>query len=83
MQIANLTPEQQRKFKNFIREGMEVLEEITFKREGLKEVTKDLAEQLDIKAAVLTKALNTKFKDSLAEDKDKLDVIEDLLNIVD
>lgn len=83
MAMPTLSQEQQRKLNNFMDAGIIILQRVEDEKEGLKELAKDLAEQLDVKPALLNKALRTKFKQTLEKDREAFEIVEDLLQITE
>lgn len=79
--LPNLTPELQRELARYMDEATDMLVDIEHLREGLKAKTTDVADRLGIKTAFLTKALRTKFKESMEADRANLEVIQDLLDM--
>lgn len=56
-----------------------VLSDMQTMKDGLKDTCASLAEELDVKPALLMKAARVAYKASLGEEKDKMSAIEDLL----
>lgn len=83
MAMNTLSQEQQRKLNNFMDAGMIILQRVADEKDGLKDLAKDLAEQLDVKPALLNKALRTKFKQSLEKDREAFEAVEDILQITE
>lgn len=50
-------PEEKRKLENLVREGVNVLQEVEDLQTGLKETVKAIAEELDVKPALINKAI--------------------------
>lgn len=67
------------RIKQLIHDGCTVMEEIEVLKDGLSDTVKAIAEELDIKAAQLNRAIKIAHKNSLGEEKDKLSEIEDIL----
>jgi hypothetical protein len=67
------------RLKQLVKDGCSVMEEIEVLKEGLSDTVKAIAEELDIKAAQLNKAIKIAHKNSLDDEKDKLSEIEDIL----
>lgn len=70
------------RLKNLIEEGAQVHTEIDALKEGLKDTVNSIAEELDIKAAVLNKAIRTAYKDSMDEEREKFDELENILESI-
>jgi cell division protein FtsB len=79
MSLDNLSAADQKKLTEFIDQGVATLQEIKDRRESLRDLAKDLAEQWDVKPAVLTKAASAAFKESLQASKDEIDQVEAVL----
>ena len=74
-------PEEQAKLKRIIDEGANVLSEVEDLNSGLKDTVKAVAEELEIKPALLSKAISVAFKESLAAEKHDIEELEELLAI--
>ncbi len=79
MSLDNLSTEDQRKLTDFMNQGCAVLQEIADLREGLRDTAKTLAEQWEVKPAVLNKALTTAFKQSLEAQQEDMANVEAVL----
>lgn len=69
------------KLKQLIQEGMGVLQETEDLREGLKDTVKAVSEELNIKAAVLNKAIRTAHKHDLDEQLADFEELEAVLEV--
>jgi hypothetical protein len=67
------------RLKKLFDEGCQVMQEIEDLKAGLSETVKAIAEELDVKAAYLNKAIKVAHKATLQEERDKLVEIEDIL----
>lgn len=81
MENKTYTPEDKKKIEEFITASIRLYQEIEDCRESLKDTAKTLAEQLDIKPAILLKAASFAFKESIDDKKDELDDVEEILHI--
>lgn len=79
MSLDNLSTEDQRKLTDFMNQGVAVLQEIADLREGLRDTAKTLAEQWEVKPAVLNKALSTAFKSTLEVQQEDMANVEAIL----
>lgn len=52
-------PEEKHKLEQLVREGVNVLQEVEDLQVGLKETVKAIAEEMDIKPALINKAIKT------------------------
>lgn len=75
------TPEQVAKLKKVVQEGVQVKREIDDLNTGLKETVAAIAEEMDIKPAVLNKAITKAFKGDFEKDQSDLDAVEEILEI--
>jgi hypothetical protein len=74
--------EEQARLKKLIDEGMQVKSEIEILTEGLRDTVKAVAEEMDLKPAVLNKAINIAHKASFQDEFDKFDELETILETV-
>ncbi len=79
MSLDTLSNADKTKLQQFMDQGLNVLQEITDLRDGLKDTAKNLAEELGTKPAVLNKALRAAFKSTLEDQKEELDQVESVL----
>lgn len=79
---ASIKSEDIIRLKQLFQEGCQVLQEVEDLKGGLNETIKAIAEELEIKPGQLAKAIRLAHKQSFGEERDKLDEIEDLLDIV-
>ena len=81
MAIANFSSDDQAKIKQIIQRGTNVKQEVQDLNEGLRDTVKAVALELNIKPAVLMKAINVRFKDSAAAEREDFEDLEVLLDI--
>lgn len=67
------------RLKKLMDEGCQVMQEIEDLKAGLSETVKAIAEELDVKAAHLNKAIKVAHKATLQDERDNLTEIEDIL----
>lgn len=82
MALEALSSEDKAKLKHVIEEGLKVTQEIEDLRGGLKDTVKAVADELNIKPAVLNKAIRAAFKSSIDEEKETIDEVEEVLHHV-
>ena len=70
------------KLKQLVSEGVQVSQEIQDLREGLGDTVKAVAQEMEIKAATLNKAIKIAHKASLHQSKDDFEAVEDVLEAV-
>lgn len=68
------------RLKQLIAEGTQVMQEIEDLRTGLNETIKAIAEEIEVKPSQLQKAIKVAHKNSISEEREKLDEIEDILD---
>ena len=74
-------PEEKKKLEQLISEGSTVLREVEDLQEGLKETVKAVAEELQIKAAVINKAIKIAHKGNWSEHNEDWEEIQAILDI--
>ena len=79
MAFDTLSSNDKVRLNQFFDEGMKTLQEIDDLKEGLKDVAKNLAEEFDVKPALLMKALNSARKANIDEQRDEMSALETLL----
>ena len=72
-------PEEKAKLERLINEGVQIKYEVESLQEGLKETVKAVAEELDIKPALITKAINIAHKGNWNEVFSDFDDLETLI----
>jgi len=74
-------PEEKAKLERLINEGSNVLREVEDLQEGLKETVKAVAEELQIKPAIINKAIKIAHKDDWSKHEEEWEEIEGILGI--
>lgn len=77
-----ITPEQKLKLKQIVNEGVAIMQEIEDINEGLNDTIKSIAEEMEIKPAVLKKAIKTAQKGTFQNQFDDFDTLETILDVV-
>jgi hypothetical protein len=75
----SFSPEQIAKLTKVIQEGVQVKREIDDLSVGLKETVAAIAEEMEIKPAVLNKAITKAFKGDFDKDQTDLEAVEEIL----
>jgi hypothetical protein len=73
--------EEQARLKQLIKEGIQATYEMEILREGLRDTVKAVAEEMDIKPALLNKAIKIAHKNNYHEQNDDWDTIDTILDI--
>lgn len=79
--MRTLNTEEQAKVQHVIESGIKVKQEVKDLSEGLRDTVKAVAEELQIKPALLTKAISVAFKESLEAEKQDIEELEELLAV--
>ena len=79
--MKTLNTEEQAKVKHVIESGIKVKQEVKDLSEGLRDTVKAVAEELEIKPALLTTAISVAFKESLDAEKQDIEELEELLAV--
>lgn len=74
--------EEQARLKRLIDDGCQVQSEIDILKEGLRDTVKAIAEEMDLKPAVLNKAIKTAHKANFGDQYDDFDALETILDTV-
>jgi hypothetical protein len=74
-------PEEKAKLQRLIDEGSTVLREVEDLQEGLRETVKAVAEELDIKASWINKAIKIAHKDNWRDQESDWNEIEMILGV--
>jgi hypothetical protein len=70
------------KLKQIINEGIQVKSEMEALRDGLKDAVSAVAEEMEIKPAVLNKAINIAYKAEFGKKREEFDELETILEKV-
>jgi transposase-like protein len=79
MSVRNFNDAEKQKLIQLIREGSQVMGEIDDLRGGLRDTVKAIAEELEIKPAVINKAITIAHKDSYKNVADDMDLLDSIL----
>lgn len=74
-------PEEKAKLISVINQGSQVLQEVEDLKGGLRDTIKSIAEELDIKPALLTKAINVAHKSNWQQVNSDFEELENILVI--
>jgi|TARA_B110000858_G_C17637736_1_gene396562 hypothetical protein len=79
MPIRTFQDREIQKLKTLMSEGIQVTGEVEALREGLKDTVKAIAEEMDMKPAVLNKAIRIAYKNEFANVQDSFNAVEEIL----
>jgi hypothetical protein len=74
-------PEEKAKLEKLINEGGTVLREIDDLKESLKDTVKSIAEELDVKPAIINKAIKIAYKGNWVDHNEDWQEVEAILDI--
>jgi hypothetical protein len=75
-------PDQKKKLEQLFKEGISVMSEVEVLNEGLADTIKAIAEEFEIKPAVLKKAVRIAYKVNFQQASDDYDALETILETV-
>lgn len=79
MSLESISSNDKARLREVFDSGIAILTEIETLRGGLTDTLKALAGELDVKPAVISRALKSAYKNNIAEQKDAIDEVELLL----
>ena len=79
MSARTYGPEEQAKLKRIIDEGSNVLQEVEDLNSGLKDTVKAVAEELEVKPALINKAIKIAHKGEWSKYSEAFDSLENLI----
>ena len=77
--MRTFTAEDKAKLTQIINEGVQVSVDIASLKEGLSDTVKAIAEELELKPAVINKAIRIAHKATLGQERDALTEVEEVL----
>lgn len=77
--MRTFTAEDKAKLTQIINEGIQVSTDISVLKDGLSETVKAIAEELELKPAVINKAIRIAHKATLNQERDSLSEVEEVL----
>jgi hypothetical protein len=82
MPVRSFSDSEINKLKQLMSEGIQVTGEVETLKEGLKDTVKAIAEEMDMKPAVLNKAIRIAYKNEFAQVQDSFSAVEEVLQAV-
>ena len=70
------------KLKQLMSEGIQVTSEVDALKKGIKDTVKAIAEEMDMKPALLNKAIRIAYKNEFAQTQDNFSQVEEILAAV-
>jgi transposase-like protein len=72
-------PEEKAKLMNLVKEGSQVYQEMDDLKSSLKDTIDHIAEEMEIKPSLLTKAIKIAYKESFQQERDSFEDLENIL----
>jgi len=82
MPVRSFSDSEINKLKQLVSEGIQVTGEVETLKEGLRDTVKAIAEEMDMKPAVLNKAIRIAYKNEFANVQDSFNAVEEVLQAV-
>lgn len=76
--MANLSPENVARLKQIVADGVQVLQECEDLKQGLSETVKAIAEELEVKPAILNRLIKTCQKNDMNDKREDVETLEEL-----
>ena len=77
--MRNFNDAEKQKLIQIINQGSQVLGEVDDLKGGLRDTVKALAEELELKPAMINKAISIAHKDNYKDVSDDMDIVESIL----
>lgn len=79
--LGSLSPDDKKKLDNAMSVGLRVLQDVEDQNSSLKDLVKNVSEELGIKPASLMKAIKLTYKAKFADEKDAFSTVEDIVDL--
>jgi transposase-like protein len=79
MSVRNFNDAEKEKLIQLIKQGSQVLSEVDDLKEGLKDTVKAIAEELELKPAIINKAISIAHRDNYKTVADNMDLLDSIL----
>jgi hypothetical protein len=76
---GNTSEHQKTRIKEFIKQGSHIKQEVADLNESLKDLAKAIGEEVGVKPALLSKALNIAFKNNAEDERENYTTVEEIL----
>lgn len=70
------------KLTHLVNSGIQVKQEVSDLNQGLRETIKAIAEEMELKPALLSKVVNVAYKESLSAERQEFEDLEHILEVV-
>lgn len=78
---GNISEHHKTRLKEFIKQGSHIKQEIADLSDSLKDLSKTIGEEIDVKPALLNKALSVAFKNKADDERENFTTVEEILAI--
>lgn len=79
--LSGLSPDDKKRLDDTMDAGLRIKQEVADLNGGLKDTVKAVAEELNVKPALIMKAISVAFKGKQAEEKEANDTVQDILDV--
>lgn len=76
--MAKLSPENVARLKQLVKDGVQVLQECEDLQQGLKETVKSIADELEVKPAIVNRLIKDVQKNKMNDRRDDHETLEEL-----
>ncbi len=76
--MAKLSPENVARLKQLVKDGVQVLQECEDLQQGLKETVKSIADELEVKPAIVNRLIKDIQKNKINDRRDDHETLEEL-----
>jgi len=76
--MAKLSPENVARLKQLVKDGVQVLQECEDLQDGLKETVKAIADELEVKPAIVNRLIKDVHKNKMNDRRDDHETLEEL-----
>ena len=76
--MAKLSPENVARLRQVIKDGVQILQECEDLKQGLNETVKAIAEELEVKPAILNRLIKTCQKGDMNDKREDVETLEEL-----
>ena len=78
---AKLTPENIRRLKELVQDGVKILQECEDLKSGLSDTIKDVAEELEVKPAIVSRLIKDVQKNRTMDRREDHEILEELYKV--
>ena len=79
--MAKLTPENVRRLKELVQDGVKILQECEDLKSGLSDTVKNMAEELEVKPAIVNRLIKDVQKNRTMDRREDHEILEELYKV--